>query len=74
MTATATTKTAFIDRQRYSKYKDCKCPIYVKPVVLSDNMVKLLAYNFFNNTRHLCYVDPAEVLKQQIIEAAEVKA
>ena len=69
MTATATTKTAFIDRQRY-----CKCPIYVKPVVLSDNMVKLLVYNFFNNTRHLCYVDPAEVLKQQIIEAAEVKA
>ena len=49
MTATATTKTALIERQRFSrcKNKGCKFPIYVRQEVLSDGGTKTIGIQFF---------------------------
>lgn len=53
--------------QRFSRCMICKFPIFVRMSVLQDDRLKVLAYNYFNNRRHRCYIDPTTITTRQRI-------
>lgn len=61
--------TIIAKKLRFSRCFRCSAKIYIKEMYICNGYrTKLTAFNFHNNRRHYCYLDPVPYEKVQLPE------